>query len=75
MSEKMKQERKARKAGERTQKMVSFRADLDVIEILTKVQNKGRLINDLVRQWWRHDAVRPDDDAEPEESDIEEYFK
>ena len=34
-----------------TQKMVSFRADLEVVEILEKQPNKGRLLNQLVLDW------------------------
>ena len=30
---------------------MGFRIDFDVVEILTKVENKGRLINQLVREW------------------------
>lgn len=74
--EKQKQLRKQRvKNGERTSKMVSFRADELTIQILAKVANKGRLINDLVKQWWRHSpSVTLDDDIDPSENDIEEYF-
>lgn len=34
----------------RTQKMMSFRVDLDVADWLGSVQNKGRFINELIRQ-------------------------
>ena len=34
-----------------TQKMVSFRADLEVVEILDRQPNKGRLLNQLVMEW------------------------
>ena len=34
-----------------TQKMVSFRADLEVVEILERQPNKGRLLNQLVLEW------------------------
>jgi len=34
----------------RTQKMMSFRIDLDVADWLGSVQNKGRYINELLRQ-------------------------
>lgn len=71
-----KQLRKQRaKNGERTSRMMSFRADEQTLLILAKVQNKGRLINDLVKQWWRHKpSVTLDDDIDPSENDIEEYF-
>lgn len=66
-----KQLRKQRaKNGERTSKMMSFRADELVMDILNKVPNKGRLINDLVKQWWRHSpSVTLDDDDPPTEID------
>lgn len=71
-----KQLRKQRaKNGEKTSKMMSFRADELTLQILAKVQNKGRLINDLVKQWWRRNpSVTLDDDIDPSENDIEEYF-
>lgn len=34
----------------RTQKMMSFRLDLDIADWLGNVQNKGRFINELIRQ-------------------------
>ena len=34
-----------------TQKMVSFRADLEVVEILERQPNKGRFLNQLVLDW------------------------
>lgn len=34
-----------------TQKMMTFRADVDVVAILANVANKGRLINNLVKEW------------------------
>lgn len=69
-----KQLRKQRaKNGERTSKMVSFRADELTINILAKVANKGRLINDLVKQWWRREpSVTLDPDEPPTE--LEDYF-
>lgn len=36
-------------AGTRSQKMMSFRCDLDIIEWLNSQPNKGRYINELVR--------------------------
>lgn len=72
--EKKKQLRKQRvKNGERTSKMVSFRADELTIQILSKVANKGRLINNLVKNWWRREpSVTLDPDELP--SEIEDYF-
>ena len=34
--------------GERSQKMLAFRCDLDNVEWLEKQPNKGRYINDLI---------------------------
>lgn len=64
-----KQLRKQRaKNGEKTSKMMSFRADELTLQILAKVQNKGRLINDLVKQWWRRNpSVTLDPDEPPTE--------
>lgn len=45
--------RKGCERGIRTQKMVSFRCDLEVKEQLEGVQNKGRLINDLLREHFK----------------------
>lgn len=54
MEEKKKQERRQRaKNGEHSSKMMSFRCDWDVLNILSEVSNKGRLINQLVRDWER----------------------
>lgn len=36
------------KTGERTQKMVSFRCDNDILDWLNSHLNKGRYINDLI---------------------------
>lgn len=64
-----KQQRKQRaKNGEKKSKMMSFRADELTLQILAKVQNKGRLINDLVKQWWRRNpSVTLDPDDPPTE--------
>ena len=35
-----------------TQKMVSFRLDADLIPLLENVENKGRLINNLLREFF-----------------------
>ena len=45
--------KEGRKKGERTQKMVSFRLDNDLIDWLQRQPNKGRFINNLIR----HDMV------------------
>lgn len=70
MNEKEKQTRKEySRKGERTQKMMTFRADADVQEILTKVANKGRLLNDLVKEWWRSRNCE-EHDHHPDEEQI-----
>lgn len=35
-----------------TQKMTSFRLDADLLDCLQKVENKGRLINNLLRSYF-----------------------
>lgn len=37
------------KHGVRTQKMMSFKIDLDLVEYLNTKPNKGRYINELIR--------------------------
>lgn len=45
-----KQERKQyAKRGERSQKMVTFRLDNDLVDYLENLPNKGRFINDCIR--------------------------
>lgn len=39
------------KRGTRSQKMLSFRADAETLEILEKEPNKGRAINEAVQAW------------------------
>ena len=55
--------------------MVSFRADEMTLLVLAKVRNKGRLINNLVKQWWRHERPSDllDEHADPRENDIDYY--
>lgn len=57
------------KKGKQTTKMMTFRCDLDALEILQQVKNKGRLINDLIRNWGRTHR-EPIVDYAPEENDI-----
>lgn len=45
--------RKPCKRGELTQKMMAFRLDSDLADLLTGVLNKGRLINDLLREHFK----------------------
>lgn len=70
-NEKKRERKEGIKKGQRTQKMVSFRADMDVIEILSKVCNKGLLLNTLVKQWWRQQPCQTldDPDVNPDEND------
>lgn len=53
MTKKIDENDRVRKAyaarGERGQKMVNFRCDLDNIEKLSRQLNKGRFINDAIR--------------------------
>lgn len=67
--EKERVRKEGRKLGQRTQKMMAFRCDNDVAEILATVANKGRLLNDLVKEW-AASRNRKDTDYPPEENDI-----
>lgn len=59
MTKKIDENDRVRKAyaarGERGQKMVNFRCDLDNIEKLTRQPNKGRFINDAIRAYFKGD--------------------
>lgn len=68
-------ERKAYKWGQRTQKMMSFKVDLDLVECLNTVRNKGRLINNLLREYFEKPAPPLDEDTDPSENDLVEYMK
>lgn len=61
--------KEGRKKGQRTQKMMAFRCDIDVAEILATVANKGRLLNDLVKEW-EASRNRKEIDYPPEENNI-----
>ena len=67
-------ERKAYKWGQRTQKMMSFKIDLDLVERLKDEANKGRLINNLLRNHYGMGEPKVDGDTDPGEHDIEEYM-
>lgn len=43
--------RKERKKGVISQKMINFRCDNDNVEILNRVPNKGRYINEAIRSY------------------------
>lgn len=44
-------------AGKRTQKVTSFRLDLDLVKWLDAQPNKGRYINNLIRADMNHNQV------------------
>lgn len=71
-------ERKPFKWGERTQKMMSFKIDLDLVESLNTVRNKGRLINNLLREYFERPAdlgKEKEGDIHPDSYNVEEYMK
>lgn len=45
--------RKAFEKGVRTQKMMTFRLDSDLETMLKQESNKGRIINDLLREHFK----------------------
>lgn len=59
MTKKIDENDRVRKAyaarGERGQKMVNFRCDLDNIEKLSRQSNKGRFINEAIRAYHKED--------------------
>lgn len=60
--EKKQQRKKYAAAGERGQKMVSFRLDNDLAEWLAGKPNKGRYLNNLIREHWKQCLMqRPHD--------------
>ena len=61
------------KRGERTQRMMSFRCDNDVASILEKCENKGRVINEAVKEWWRS-RNKEEHDHHPDEDELADYF-
>lgn len=67
--EKQRERKQDIKRGVRTQKMMTFRCDNDVAEILSSVANKGRLLNDLVKEWWKS-RNRHEEDYHPGENNI-----
>lgn len=69
-----KQQRRAyAKHGSRTSKMMSFRCDGDNLGFLAKIANKGKLINDLLRDHFI--GLKPEPgDTSPKENEIEEYM-
>lgn len=67
--EKERVRKEGRKLGQCTQKMMAFRCDYEVVEILATVANKGRLLNDLVKEW-AASKNRKEIDYPPEENNI-----
>lgn len=61
------------KWGSITQKMMSFKVDIDLLEKLSQEINKGRLINNLLRDHYEMWPPEEDEDASPDEHSIEEY--
>lgn len=56
----------------RTQKMMSFRIDLDIADWLGNVQNKGRFINELIRQAMADTSSEPQWEIDPETTRTED---
>lgn len=78
MEENKQQRKKYAKKGERSQKMVTFRLDNDLVTRLERQANKGRFINDAIRALLNHKEggkIKFDEDASPDENLIEEYDK
>jgi hypothetical protein len=61
--------------GKVTQKMCSFKIDLDIVERLKSEANKGRLINNLLRDYYGIKEPAEDEDADPDEHSLAEYEK
>ena len=69
-----KQQRKERaKNGTRTQKSMCFRVDNDVQEMLTSFMNKGRAINEAIREYYKA-RNKPEHDDGIEAQQIENYM-
>lgn len=65
MEDKKRIRKEYKKQDGRSQKVQSYRMDLDIVEKLKSVENKGRLINDLLREYFRsrnRDECKQDDD-------------
>lgn len=67
-------QRKEYKHGTITQKMLSFKLDLDLFARLKQEPNKGRLINNLIREHYKLNDLPYDEDEDPAEHDIENYL-
>lgn len=74
MEESTKQQRKQYdKKGEKKSRMVSFRADENVCQLLSSVSNKGRLLNDLVTAWGNGTRYQGNEQP-PKQWSIEDYM-
>lgn len=54
--------------------MMSFKVDLDLAERLVEVKNKGRLINNLLREYFKVPEPPLDEDTDPDENNLEEHM-
>lgn len=76
MKEEKERVRKEYSKEGRSQKHMGFRIDFDVVEILSKVENKGRLINQLVREWAKaKNQDERDKDTDPAWDQIDDEMK
>ena len=76
MKEERERVRKEYSKEGRSQKHMGFRIDFDVVEILAKVENKGRLINQLVREWAKaKNRDESGEDIDPAWNQIEDQMK
>lgn len=66
--------RKEYQHGKVTQKMLSFKIDLDILARLKQEVNKGRLINNLLRDHYKLNDLPFDPDENPDDYNIEEYM-
>lgn len=58
--------------------MMSFKLDLDLVECLNSVPNKGRLINKLLREYFEKPeglGKEKEGDIHPDSYNLEEYMK
>ena len=54
--------------------MMSFKVDLDLVECLNTVRNKGRLINNLLRDYFEKPEPPIDEDLDPDENNYDNYM-
>lgn len=54
--------------------MLSFKIDLDILARLKQEANKGRLINNLLRDHYKLNDLPFDPEENPDEHNIEEYM-